>query len=173
MAFRWKQEKSGMDFVELVFGAGPDLEVWQMSARAVVIFFFALALIRTSGRRSFGQHIPFDACISVLLGAVLSRAVVGASPFWATVASATVLVLAHRGVALACTRWQWVENLVAGREIEVVTDGQIHPAKMRQALLTRQNLDAAIRQSLGRESLADVKRAIFETDGSVSVIGRP
>ena len=81
-----------IELIHLVFGEGTDLEIWQMSIRGAVVFVVALVLIRASGRRSFGQHSPFDACITVLLGAVLSRAVVGASPFWATVAAAAVSV---------------------------------------------------------------------------------
>jgi uncharacterized membrane protein YcaP (DUF421 family) len=67
-----------------LFGEGTDLGPLQMALRALAVFVLALAMIRTAGRRSIGQHRPFDACTTVLLGAVLSRAVVGASPFRAT-----------------------------------------------------------------------------------------
>ena len=69
------------DLMKLTFGEGTDLQSWQMTKRGVVVFGIAFGLIRASGRRSFGQHSPSDACVTVLLGAVLSRAVVGASPF--------------------------------------------------------------------------------------------
>jgi uncharacterized membrane protein YcaP (DUF421 family) len=155
-----------------IFGQDADLAIWQMSARAAVVFVLALLLIRASGRRSFGQHTPFDACITVLLGAVLSRAVVGASPFWATIAAAGVLVLFHRATALASTRWRWFEDLVSGREIELVRDGRMDRAAMRRALVTESNLLEAIRQSLGDKQVSDVARAILERDGKVTVIGR-
>ena len=71
-----------MDLIATIFGEGSELTNWQMAARAVVIFFTTLLLIRVSGRRSFGQRTPFDAATTVLLGAVLSRGVVGASPFY-------------------------------------------------------------------------------------------
>jgi uncharacterized membrane protein YcaP (DUF421 family) len=161
-----------IEFIHLVFGEGADLEVWQMAMRAAVVFVFALILIRASGRRSFGQHSPFDACITVLLGAVLSRAVVGASPFWATIASAAVLVLIHRAVALASTRWHSFEDLVNGSEIELVRGGQMDHAAMRRALVTERNIQEAIRQSLGDKSIADIARAVLETDGKVSVVGK-
>src|ERR1035437_8466696 len=103
-----------MGMTETLFGGGSDLSPLQMSLRAVAVFVLALALIRASGRRSFGQHRPFDACATVLLGAVLSRAVVGASPFWATMAAGTTLVLLHRAVGLASVRWAWFETLVSG-----------------------------------------------------------
>jgi uncharacterized membrane protein YcaP (DUF421 family) len=103
-----------MDFLEILFGSDSNLNPLQMSLRAVAVFVMALAMIRASGRRSFGQHRPFDACTTVLLGAVLSRAVVGASPFWATMAAGGSLVLLHRAVAMASLRWEWFETLVCG-----------------------------------------------------------
>ena len=160
------------EIIQQVFGEGSDLEIWQMAARAAAVFTLALALIRASGRRSFGQHSPFDACITVLLGAVLSRAVVGASPFWATIAAAAVLVLIHRAVALASIEWKWFEDWVNGREIELVRDGRVDAAAMRQALVSEKNLCEAVRQAIGDKKVSDVKRAILERDGKLTVIGK-
>jgi len=156
---------------EWLFGTGPDLEVWQMVARAAAVFFVALVLIRASGRRSFGQHSPFDACITVLLGAVLSRAVVGASPFWSTIAAGAALVIAHRMVALGSARWAAFEDVVSGCEITLVRDGHLDRAAMRKALVSRQNLEAAIRQKLGDAELSSVRLALLERDGKITVVG--
>ncbi len=159
-------------WIERIFGSGTDLEIWQMSARALAIFFFTLALIRASGRRSFGQHSPFDACATVLLGAVLSRAVVGASPFWATVAAAATLAAVHRLVALVSVRSKWIENLVSGHEIEVVRDGKVDRDAMRKALLSDSNLAEAVRDKLGDRDIGDVALAILERDGKITVVER-
>ena len=159
-------------FINWLFGEGSNLEIWQMAARAVVIFGLTLLLIRASGRRSFGQKSPFDACATVLLGAVLSRAVVGASPFWATFFAALALALLHRLLALACLRWRQVEDLVSGREIELVRDGHIDETAMRRALLTERNLAEALRQKLGARQINEVKLALLERDGSITVIGK-
>jgi len=160
------------DMVRWLFGEGSDLASWQMTARGIVVFIFTLVFIRASGRRSFGQHSTFDACATVLLGAVLSRAVVGASPFWATLASAAALALMHRLLALACIRWPRFENLVSGREIVLLEDGLVDRRAMRQALLSDNNLAESIRQKLGDASFADVERAMLERDGRITVIGR-
>src|SRR4051812_28128826 len=88
-----------MQIVDEIFGTGKDLTVLQMSARSVVVFILALILLRISGRRSFGLRSPLDNIISIILGAVLSRAIVGASPFLPVIAGSTTLVLIHRLIA--------------------------------------------------------------------------
>ena len=103
---------------------------------------------------------------------MLSRAVVGASPFWATIAAAAVLVLIHRAVALASIEWKWFEDWVNGREIELVRDGRVDAAAMRQALVSEKNLCEAVRQTIGDKNVSDVKRAILERDGKLTVIGK-
>lgn len=155
-----------------LFGHGSELGMGQMAARAVAIFFITLVLIRASGRRSFGQHSSFDVCITVLLGAVLSRAVVGASPFWSTVAAGAALVVIHRALALGSSRCPRFEDLVNGREIVLVDKGHIDESAMRHALVSQRNLEEAIRQQLGDATLADVGRVLLERDGKLTVIKR-
>jgi uncharacterized membrane protein YcaP (DUF421 family) len=154
--------------IELFFGSGHDLDAIQMSARAVIVFALALAMIRLAGRSSFSQHRPFDACTTVLLGAVLSRAVVGASPFWATMCAGAAIVLLHRLVALASLRWPRFEALVTGHERVLIHDGKRDPRQMRKALVTHRDLDEAIRKATGDER-TEVECAMLERDGAVTV----
>lgn len=156
--------------LEMLFGEGPEISAGQMVIRAVVVFVITLALIRLSGRRSFGQHTPFDSCTTVLLGAILSRAVTGASPFVATIAAATVLVGMHRAVAFASLKWTWFEHLVSGRELEILRSGQPDKAMMKRALITDDDLREAIRQKTGNESILEIRRAVLERDGKITII---
>jgi hypothetical protein len=156
------------DLIDRLFGAGSDLDPLQMAMRALAVFVLALVMVRCAGRRSFGQHRPFDACLTVLLGAVLSRAIVGASPFWATMAAGAVIVAMHRAVAIASLRWPAFETLVSGDKRELVRQGRIDRAQMDKALLTDRDLDEAIRWKTGDETVP-IERAVLERDGTVTV----
>lgn len=158
------------DLLSMLFGEGAELTVWQMAARALAIFLIALALIRISGRRSFGQRSPFDACTTVLLGAILSRAVVGASPFFSVVAAATTLVVMHRLIALANLRWPAFERIVNGTERELVHHGRRDPQAMRAALISEKDLEEAVRKKLGNAQLGEIERAVLERDGEITVV---
>jgi uncharacterized membrane protein YcaP (DUF421 family) len=157
-----------MDLVETLFGSDGDLNALQMSLRAAAIFVVTLAMIRVSGRRSFGQHRPFDACTTVLLGAVLSRAVVGASPFWATTAAGATIVLLHRLIAMASLRWPRFERFISGDKRELVVASVRNPEEMRRGLVTERDLDEAVRRKTGEEG-SPIDRAVLERDGTITV----
>jgi uncharacterized membrane protein YcaP (DUF421 family) len=159
-------------WLEDLLGERSDLDPGQMAVRAVVVFFLTLFFVRVSGRRSFAQHGPFDVCVTVLLGAILSRAIVGASSFWSTVAAAAVIVLLHRLVALASIRWNWVEDMVNGHTIVLVRNGRVDEQAMREALVTREDLDRSMREQIASSDLAQVRRAILEKNGHLSIVRR-
>lgn len=159
-----------MDAIFLLFGQGRTLDPLQMGARSIVVFLVALVLIRISGRRSFGQRSPFDSVVVILLGATLSRAIVGASPFVATVAASFVIVVCHRLLAWVCIRSSLLERLVGGVEREVFSNGEFNSREMNAALITPTDVQESVRQKTGSRSMNDVAAAILERNGEVSVI---
>lgn len=159
-----------MHFLEAIFGNGSDLNGLQMSVRAAAVFLITLIMLRTAGRRSLGMHSAFDSCTTVLLGAVLSRAVVGASPFWPTVAGALVIVLLHRLLALASIRWRFVGDLINGKERRLALNGRVDWNAMRKALVTRHDLERALWQKASTTDLAQIREATLERDGKITIV---
>src|ERR1700748_2261428 len=98
-------------FIE-IFGEGKDLNVLQMTSRGIVVFLIALVLIRISGRRSFGLHTPLDNIITISLGATLSRAIVGATPFVPVVVTCFVIVLLHRFLGWIIARRESLATII-------------------------------------------------------------
>ena len=159
-----------MDMVVAIFGEGKELDALQMAARTVAVFFLALVFIRISGRRSFGQRSPFDYVVAILLGATMSRVIVGASPAVPTLVASLVMVVIHRALAWACVRSRRLESLAVGVEREVFRDGQFNRKQMSAALITRTDVLETARQELHTLDLDDVQVAILERNGQVSLI---
>ncbi|REE19151.1 hypothetical protein B0G71_2225 [Paraburkholderia sp. BL27I4N3] len=136
-----------MEAFLLLFGQGRMLDPLQMAMRSIVVFLIALVLIRISGRRSFGQRSPFDSVVVILLGAMLSRAIVGASPFIATVVASFAIVVCHRALAWVCMRSRALERLVGGVEREVFSNGEFNAREMDAALISRTDF----RKACGRK----------------------
>jgi hypothetical protein len=79
-----------------IFGEDKDLDILQMTSWGIVAFFICLILIRIAGRRTFGMRTAFDNIITIMLGAILNQAVVGASPFLPIIICSSGIVILHR-----------------------------------------------------------------------------
>ncbi len=159
-----------MNILIALFGEGRDLDSLQMAVRATVVFFVALVLIRISGRRSFGQRSPFDYVVAILLGATLSRVIVGASPAIPTFVASLAIVLIHRALAWACVRSRRLEKLVVGIEREVYRNGKFNDEQMSAALITKSDVLETVRQESGCTTLDHVQAVVLERNGGVSLI---
>lgn len=157
-------------FVDTVFGHGKDLNALQMSSRALVIFFISLVLIRLAGMRAFGRKSSFDIVILVGFGAVMTRAIYGASPAVPIVAASTVLVLVHRVVAMLTARFPIVEKIVKGQTRVLYHDGELDERTMHRAGISPTDLDEAARGKAQTCSHRDVREVRLETSGELTVI---
>lgn len=153
-----------------LFGEGTDLDSLQMGSRAVAMFAIALVLVRLAGMRAFGRKSSYDTIIVIMLGAVLSRAVVGASPFLPTVVAGAMLVVVHRLIAMATARSAWFERLIKGRHAVVVHDGVADERVMRRAGISRADLEEATRGQIQRAQLRDGDEIHMESSGDLNVI---
>jgi len=159
-----------MDWVLQLFGQGKDLTALQMSIRGITVFALALLLIRISGRRSFGLHTPLDNIITILLGAILSRAVVGASPFIPIIICCFVIVLIHRLLGTVISRSETFSNLIEGKKMLLFKDGQFIDDNMKKAQVCRENIMQGIRESALTDDLEKIDRVYIEKNGAISVI---
>jgi uncharacterized membrane protein YcaP (DUF421 family) len=161
-----------MSFSDLI---GPDsnaINWWQMSVRAVVIFFYGLFLVRLGAQRAFGRIAAFDIVLGVMLGSLLSRTISGNSPFVPTIIASAALVVAHAMLASAAHRWTAFGHFVKGRERRLVEDGRPIREAMRNANVTEHDLEEALRLHGGIDDLAKVKGAWLERNGDISVVTR-
>lgn len=155
--------------MEEIWGEG-ELNILHMTVRAVVIFLITLAAIRISGRRSFGMASAFDNAMTVLIGAVLSRVVVGASPFWPTVFAAFALALMHRLFAWLSLDHKTIGKIVKGSPRVIYENGKFNRKNMRNSLISERDFMEGVRKECNTESLAEIDKAYVERDGRISVI---
>jgi uncharacterized membrane protein YcaP (DUF421 family) len=161
-----------MEILHDLFGREENLNTFQMCIRAVCIFFITLLLIRISGRRSFGMRSPFDNVIVILLGAVLGRTVVGASPMVPTIAAALVIVLMHRGVAWLSLKYKWLSYITKGTKLVLYKDGKILKENMDRALVSEEDLKETIRNKIQQDGYHEIEQANMERCGEISILKR-
>lgn len=152
-------------------GAG-SLDATQMALRAVVVYLFAIALIRLGHKRFLGRHTAFDAILGFILGSVLSRAITGNAPFGPALVTSAVLVGVHWMFAVLTFRSPRLARLVDGRARVLVRDGEVQRDELRASQISDEDLAAGLRINGGTDDPADVRRAHLELDGSISVLSR-
>ncbi|MCQ9634279.1 DUF421 domain-containing protein [Chryseobacterium sp. WG14] len=159
-----------MDSLRELWGNGTSLNTLQMACRGVTVFVLALILIRISGRRSFGIGSPLDNIIVMLLGAILSRAVVGASPFIPVTITCTAIVLLHRFFSWYKGKSSRFIHLVEGDKIMVFQDGKFIQANMERAQLHKEDIMQELRKRAMTDDLNQVKVIYIERNGEISII---
>jgi len=153
-----------------IFGEGKDLTLLQMTARGIVVFFLALLLIRLSGRRSFGMHMPLDNIISIMLGAILSRAVVGASGFLPVIGVSTAVVLLHRVIAWLSAHHKRISRLIEGEKILLFEEGKFLSQNMGRALVCEEDVIQGVRKSAVTEDLEKIGKIYIERNGEITAV---
>jgi uncharacterized membrane protein YcaP (DUF421 family) len=159
-----------VEIIIKIFGEGKELNALQMSCRGIVMFFIALALIRISGRRSFGVRSPLDNIIIISLGAVMSRAIVGASDFVPVVVCCFVIVLLHRFIGWLIASSKTFGRFIEGEKILLFEDGLFLKENMKKALVCQEDLMQGVRKSALTEDMDKIEKVYMERNGDISAI---
>ena len=159
-----------MEIINELFGHGSDLNALQMSIRALITFFVALALIRFSGMRIFGIKSAFDTCIIIMLGAVLARGVVGASPFIPTIAASTALIVIHKIIVAISVSNQFISHLVKGKPLSLYKSGTVNSKNLKRCSLSYGDIMEEIRLTLNQNTMENIDEIFMERTGKISMI---
>ena len=153
-----------------LWGNGRSLNALQMSLRGVAVFILALVLFRISGRRSFGIGSPLDNIIVILLGAILSRAVVGASPFIPVMVTCTIIVLLHRIVSWLKAKSDRFSKFVEGEKIILFKDGNFIQHNLNRAQLNKEDIMQEVRKTALTNDLCTISEIFIERSGHIGIV---
>ncbi|RZL14580.1 MAG: DUF421 domain-containing protein [Hymenobacter sp.] len=142
----------------------------QICWRTGVVFIIALVLLRVSGRRTFASNSGQETVVKFMLGAILSRAIAGDSPFGVIIAAAVMLVLLHRTLAYATYFFPAFGRLVKGGSSVLAEGDTINHGELRGASFSEEALRAAVRGAANLDDLAQAKTVRLEHDGTISVV---
>src|ERR1700710_3177636 len=159
-----------MNLLIQIFGEGKDLNALQMNSRGVVMFFIALTLIRVSGRRSFGVRSPLDNIITISLGAIMSRAVVGASDFVPVVVCCFVIVLMHRLFGWLISRSKAFGRFIEGDKMVLFEKNAFNDVHMKNAVVCQEDVMQGVRKSALTEDMGKIEKVYIERNGEISAI---
>jgi uncharacterized membrane protein YcaP (DUF421 family) len=141
--------------------------------RSAAIYFVLLLVLRLTGKRSLGQMTTFDFVLLLVIAEAIQQGLLG-NDFSLTNAFLVILTLIgiDTGLSLLERRSQTVDKLVNGVPLVIVEDGQPLEERMNKARVTADDILEMAREQQGVERMEQIKYAVLERSGGISVIPR-
>ncbi|MGE5344858.1 MAG: DUF421 domain-containing protein [Acidithiobacillales bacterium] len=138
--------------------------------RTVVVYLFVLAGFRLLGKRTTGQMTPFDLTLLLLLANSVQNAMVGPdTSLFGGLAAAGVLLLLNATVGRFARHGGTFGKMLRGHARLLVNRGIIVEPNLAIEGISHEELMQALREH-GIETPEDVRLAVLEVDGTISVI---
>jgi uncharacterized membrane protein YcaP (DUF421 family) len=142
-------------------------------ARGIAVYFVLLFVLRLSGRRTVGQMTPFDFVLLLIIAETTQQALLG-DDF--SIVNATTLILTLFSVDIVLSYFkQWspkIALLLDGTPTVLIADGEIDDHALRRARVSIDDILVAAREQQGLARLEEIKFAVLEADGGISIIPR-
>ncbi len=138
--------------------------------RTAVVYLVLLLGLRLMGKRQAGQLTSFDFLLLLLLANAVQNAMTGPDTSLAGgLVSAATLFGATFVVSWVVRHVKRSEHLIEGTPTILIRHGQILTPNLVREGITRDDLLRALREH-GVETVEDVRSAVLEVDGTVSVL---
>ncbi|MCU7247334.1 DUF421 domain-containing protein [Pseudomonas koreensis] len=139
--------------------------------RAAAMYVALMVLFKIAGRRSLAELTTFDFVLLMIIGEATQQALLG-DDFSLTNAMLVIvtLIAIDVGLSLLKQRSGWVSRLIDGEPTIIVENGKLLHHRLRHARLVEADVMEAARSSQGIEKIEQIKFAIIERNGKISVI---
>jgi uncharacterized membrane protein YcaP (DUF421 family) len=141
--------------------------------RAAAIYAFLMLIFRLTGKRTLAQITAFDFVLLLIIGEATQQALLGNdfSIINACVVIGTLMFL-ELGLSLAKGRWPRLDPVLDSTPVVIVEDGRLLEDRATQERVDLSDVLAAARERHGLERLEQIKFAVLERSGGISIIPR-
>lgn len=141
--------------------------------RACVVYLFLLLLLRLTGKRTLAQITSFDFVLLLIISEATQQAMIGDDNSMMNGAIVvTTLIGLNIVMSLLKQRFKTVDRVLDGIPLVIVADGRPLKDVMDKARVDEEDVLDAARETLGLERLDQIRHAILERDGKISIIPR-
>jgi uncharacterized membrane protein YcaP (DUF421 family) len=139
--------------------------------RGASVYVVLLLILRLSGRRTLGEMTPFDFVLLLIIAETTQQALLG-DDFSVTNAFLLITTLVSLDILMSWlkTRFDAFDRIMDGLPMVIVEHGQPLQDRLRKSRLDEHDVLAAARRSQGLERMEQIKYAVLETDGGISII---
>jgi uncharacterized membrane protein YcaP (DUF421 family) len=139
--------------------------------RGLVVYLFLLILFRIAGRRTLGNITNFDFVLLLIISEATQNAMIG-NDYSVTNGFLVILTLVGLDIFFSFMkqRFPTMERYVDGLPLILVDQGRPLKDLMNRARVDEQDILASAREKHGLERMQQIKYAILETNGMISII---
>ena len=141
--------------------------------RALGCYVLLLLVVRLSGKRGLAQVTIFDFILLLLISQAVAQALIGNDSSLTTAAIITItLVVVNRVSDWAAHRWADASHVLEDAPLMLIEDGHIHDDRMRRMKIRLDDILENGRLEEGVERLDQIKHAVLERSGAISIVAR-
>jgi uncharacterized membrane protein YcaP (DUF421 family) len=142
----------------------------EIMLRAATIYTLVIFGLRVTGKRQIGQLTPFDLVLLLLISNAVQNAMTGpdTSLLGGLIAAGTLLIL-NSTFGTWVRRSRFFQHLIEGSPTVLINNGHVIDSHLRKENIIYDELKQALREH-GVLEFDDVRSAVLEVDGSISVI---
>ncbi|MCT7948644.1 DUF421 domain-containing protein [Ancylothrix sp. C2] len=139
--------------------------------RGIAIYFFLLGIFRLAGKRSLAQITTFDFVLTIIISETTQNAMVG-DDYSLTNALLLIVTMVAIDISISIIkeRWPLLEKIVDGVPLIILEDGRPLKDRMKKARVGEDDIMQAARQLQGLERMEQIKYAVLERSGSITII---
>jgi len=157
--------------VEEIFGfslKAEDIQVWQVAARAVLVYIALIAMLRMAKKRSLGRATALDVVLVITVGSLASRGITGNAPLTNCLIAILALIGMHWLISLLTRDHARISDWIKGTPTRIISNGEVDQDALLAAHMSDDDLLQDLRQK-GVASPEHAKEAILERSGQLSV----
>jgi uncharacterized membrane protein YcaP (DUF421 family) len=145
------------------------IPAWQVALRTALVYLAVFAGLRLTGKRELGQMTVFDLVVILLIANAVQNAMVGPdTSVTGGLIAASVLLAINWAVSRLRLRGRAWGRLLEGTPTVLIHDGDFVSRNLEKEGVEAE-LEMAMREH-GVDSVHDVKLAVLEVDGSISIV---
>lgn len=139
--------------------------------RAAAIYVGLLVIVRVSGKRTLAQITVFDFVLLLVVAEATQQGLLGDD---VSVTNALLVILTLIGIErtadLLSVRSNRFDRLLEGGSVVILEDGRPNDERLRKLRISLDDILEQARASQGVERLDQIKYAVLERSGSISII---
>ncbi|HSE59236.1 MAG TPA: YetF domain-containing protein [Nitrospiraceae bacterium] len=139
--------------------------------RALVVYLVLLVVFRLAGRRTLSEMTSFDFVLLLIISEATQNAMLGNDY---SITNGILVIITLVGLDILFTNWKhrsaFIERWLDGLPMVIVEHGRPLKSLMDRARLDEEDVLAAARKSQGLERMEQIKYAVLEVGGGISII---